>query len=106
MIYEAVRGYFTKEGESNPSAWRKLGAGAISGGIAQTCTYPLYANLEENQSTALMLILSVVTSFAVVSRSIPCPAWVTSTNQYSTLSELSSPKKALRVYTKASTPTY
>ncbi|KAI9658391.1 MAG: hypothetical protein M1821_002524 [Bathelium mastoideum] len=41
MTYEAVRGYFTKEGEANPSAWRKLGAGAISGAVSQTCTYPL-----------------------------------------------------------------
>ncbi|KAF2232985.1 mitochondrial carrier [Viridothelium virens] len=41
MTYEAVRGYFTKEGEANPSAWRKLAAGAISGAVSQTCTYPL-----------------------------------------------------------------
>lgn len=41
MIYEAVRTYFTPEGESSPSHVGKLGAGAISGGVAQTCTYPL-----------------------------------------------------------------
>lgn len=41
MIYESVRTYFTPEGEKDPSAFGKLGAGAISGGVAQTCTYPL-----------------------------------------------------------------
>ncbi|OAA54087.1 solute carrier family 25 member 42 [Niveomyces insectorum RCEF 264] len=40
MTYEAVRTYFTKEGEKNPNAVRKLAAGAISGAVAQTCTYP------------------------------------------------------------------
>ena len=40
MTYEFVRKYLTLEGEENPSAWRKLCAGAISGGFAQTCTYP------------------------------------------------------------------
>jgi solute carrier family 25 (mitochondrial phosphate transporter), member 23/24/25/41 len=41
MCYESLRGYFTAEGESQPSAWGKLGAGALAGAIAQTCTYPL-----------------------------------------------------------------
>ena len=41
MVYELLRGYFTKEGEQNPSSVRKLVAGAISGAVAQTCTYPL-----------------------------------------------------------------
>lgn len=41
MIYESVRTYFTPEGETAPSNFGKLGAGAISGGVAQTCTYPL-----------------------------------------------------------------
>jgi len=40
MTYELVRQYFTPEGEQNPSAWRKLAAGAISGAVAQTFTYP------------------------------------------------------------------
>ncbi|EFW99249.1 mitochondrial carrier protein [Grosmannia clavigera kw1407] len=40
MVYEAARKYLTKEGEQNPSAVRKLLAGAISGAVAQTCTYP------------------------------------------------------------------
>jgi len=40
MVYESVREYFTLEGEQNPSAVRKLLAGAISGAVAQTCTYP------------------------------------------------------------------
>lgn len=40
MVYESVRKYLTKEGEKNPSALRKLLAGAISGAVAQTCTYP------------------------------------------------------------------
>ena len=42
MCYEAVRTYFTPEGEKNPSTVGKLAAGAISGAFAQTCTYPLY----------------------------------------------------------------
>ena len=45
MTYEAVRKYFTPEGEKNPTAIGKLGAGAVSGAFAQTCTYPLYENL-------------------------------------------------------------
>lgn len=40
MVYEYVRQYLTLEGEQNPSAVRKLAAGAISGAVAQTCTYP------------------------------------------------------------------
>lgn len=40
MVYEAVRGYFTSPGEKNPPWYRKLAAGAISGAVAQTCTYP------------------------------------------------------------------
>ena len=41
MIYESVREYFTPEGSANPSSIGKLAAGAISGAVAQTCTYPL-----------------------------------------------------------------
>lgn len=40
MVYESVRKYLTPDGEENPSAARKLLAGAISGAVAQTCTYP------------------------------------------------------------------
>ncbi|KAL2198231.1 mitochondrial carrier domain-containing protein [Corynascus similis CBS 632.67] len=40
MTYEFVRQYLTLEGDQNPSAARKLVAGAISGAVAQTCTYP------------------------------------------------------------------
>ena len=45
MTYEWVRLYLTPEGDKNPSNWRKLIAGAISGALAQTCTYPLYGTL-------------------------------------------------------------
>lgn len=41
MVYEQVRQYLTPDGDKNPSAVRKLAAGAISGAVAQTCTYPL-----------------------------------------------------------------
>ncbi|PGH04755.1 hypothetical protein AJ79_06976 [Helicocarpus griseus UAMH5409] len=40
MTYESVRKYLTPEGDINPSPYRKLLAGAISGAVAQTCTYP------------------------------------------------------------------
>ncbi|KAL7622941.1 hypothetical protein AAE478_006620 [Parahypoxylon ruwenzoriense] len=40
MTYEFVRKYLTPEGDENPSAARKLLAGAVSGAVAQTCTYP------------------------------------------------------------------
>ncbi|KAF3492036.1 Lpz11p [Arthroderma uncinatum] len=40
MTYESIRKYLTPDGDSNPNAARKLLAGAISGGVAQTCTYP------------------------------------------------------------------
>jgi solute carrier family 25 phosphate transporter 23/24/25/41 len=41
MVYESARSLLTPEGEKNPNAVRKLLAGAISGAVAQTCTYPL-----------------------------------------------------------------
>lgn len=40
MVYEVARTFFTPAGEKNPSTLGKLGAGAISGAVAQTCTYP------------------------------------------------------------------
>ncbi|KAL2221435.1 putative mitochondrial carrier protein [Thermoascus aurantiacus ATCC 26904] len=40
MTYESVRRYLTPEGDKNPDPYRKLLAGAISGAVAQTCTYP------------------------------------------------------------------
>lgn len=40
MVYESFRKSLTPEGEKNPNALRKLLAGAMSGAIAQTCTYP------------------------------------------------------------------
>jgi hypothetical protein len=42
MVYESIRTYFTPVGDKNPVWYRKLAAGAISGAVAQTCTYPLY----------------------------------------------------------------
>lgn len=42
MVYESIRSYFTPAGDKNPVWYRKLAAGAISGAVAQTCTYPLY----------------------------------------------------------------
>jgi solute carrier family 25 (mitochondrial phosphate transporter), member 23/24/25/41 len=43
MVYESIRSYFTPVGDKNPVWYRKLAAGALSGAVAQTCTYPLYA---------------------------------------------------------------
>ncbi|PLN77474.1 putative mitochondrial carrier protein [Aspergillus taichungensis] len=40
MTYESVRTYLTPEGDKTPDPLRKLLAGAISGAVAQTCTYP------------------------------------------------------------------
>ncbi|KAI1113518.1 mitochondrial carrier domain-containing protein [Nemania sp. NC0429] len=40
MTYEFVRKYLTPEGDQHPNAARKLLAGAVSGAVAQTCTYP------------------------------------------------------------------
>ena len=42
MTYETVRKHLTPDGKENPNAIRKLAAGAISGAVAQTFTYPLY----------------------------------------------------------------
>lgn len=41
MVYEWARSYVTPEGEKNPGTMGKLLAGAVSGAVAQTCTYPL-----------------------------------------------------------------
>jgi solute carrier family 25 phosphate transporter 23/24/25/41 len=40
MVYELARTQFTPEGQKDPSAIGKLGAGAVSGAVAQTITYP------------------------------------------------------------------
>ncbi|KAI1434297.1 mitochondrial carrier domain-containing protein [Xylaria sp. CBS 124048] len=40
MTYEYVRKLLTPEGDQNPNAGRKLLAGAVSGAVAQTFTYP------------------------------------------------------------------
>ncbi|KAH8727872.1 mitochondrial carrier protein-like protein, partial [Phaeosphaeriaceae sp. PMI808] len=40
MVYEMARTQFTPEGQKDPSAIGKLGAGAVSGAVAQTITYP------------------------------------------------------------------
>ncbi|KAF2088516.1 solute carrier family 25 member 42 [Saccharata proteae CBS 121410] len=40
MVYETMRGFFTHEGDANPGVLGKLGAGAVSGAVAQTFTYP------------------------------------------------------------------
>lgn len=40
MVYEIARTQFTPEGQTDPNAFGKLAAGAVSGAVAQTCTYP------------------------------------------------------------------
>ncbi len=66
MTYEAMRQYLTPEGEKNPSNLRKLLAGAVSGAIAQTCTFPLYGTLLMLLETKL---ISTVMFFAAGSKS-------------------------------------
>jgi solute carrier family 25 phosphate transporter 23/24/25/41 len=39
-VYESMRRFVTPAGENDPSALGKLVAGAVSGAVAQTCTYP------------------------------------------------------------------
>ncbi|KAF2457378.1 mitochondrial carrier domain-containing protein [Lineolata rhizophorae] len=40
MVYETMRRIVTPEGQQNPGTLGKLGAGAVSGAVAQTFTYP------------------------------------------------------------------
>ncbi|KAF2195330.1 ADP,ATP carrier protein [Zopfia rhizophila CBS 207.26] len=40
MVYEIMRSQFTPEGQRDPGPFGKLAAGAVSGAVAQTCTYP------------------------------------------------------------------
>lgn len=40
MVYEIARTHFTRDGQKDPSAIGKLAAGAVSGAVAQTITYP------------------------------------------------------------------
>ncbi|EKV10688.1 Ribosomal protein L18 [Penicillium digitatum PHI26] len=61
MTYESVRKYLTPEGDKNPSSYRKLLAGAVSGAVAQTCTYPLSVLLFfELNAVKLTFVLSDV----------------------------------------------
>ena len=105
MTYESVRKYFTPEGEKNPSAVRKLAAGAVSGAVAQTCTYPLYAVAHVSRPSQ-MLISCTVTSSAEDSRSTPCPDWDTGINQYGMPLPSLSPKRASAGFTRALFPIF
>lgn len=53
--YEAMRKFMTPEGQANPSALGKLAAGAISGAVAQSVTYP-FEYVYPNQMQCKMLI--------------------------------------------------
>lgn len=53
MVYESIRTYFTPPGDKNPPWYRKLAAGAISGAVAQTCTYPLFVINIQSQGSQL-----------------------------------------------------
>ena len=60
MVYESIRSYFTPVGDKNPVWYRKLAAGAISGAVAQTCTYPLYVVPYDMSFSSLTLISDVL----------------------------------------------
>lgn len=60
MVYESIRTYFTPVGDKNPVWYRKLAAGALSGAVAQTCTYPLYVRELPLVPTSLMLSSDVL----------------------------------------------
>jgi hypothetical protein len=81
MTYESVRKYLTPEGDKNPSPYRKLLAGAISGAVAQTCTYPLLVLLFYLLSLAKPgeTDYSLVMYYVGASRSTQCLEWVTNT---------------------------
>lgn len=108
MVYESIRQAFTPEGDKNPSALRKLLAGAISGAVAQTCTYPLSVAPVVFSAFCCMsdFILNncIVTYYGDVSRSIPCQAWDTSTNPSLMQSVSLSFKRVLKDCTRASCP--
>ena len=84
MTYESARKYLTPEGDKNPSSCRKLLAGAVSGAVAQTCTYPLSVilfYLARLHQTDFSLVMSYVGD----SRSTQCREWVTNTLRFGML---------------------
>lgn len=62
--YEAMRKFMTPDGQANPTALGKLAAGAVSGAVAQSVTYPFeYVHLLSSCSlSGGMLILVIVCS--------------------------------------------
>lgn len=81
MTYESVRKYLTPEGDKNPSSYRKLLAGAISGAVAQTCTYPLSVLLFYWLKPCETDFFPLVMYYVDDSKSTQCREWVTNTPQ-------------------------
>lgn len=74
MVYEMARTFITPAGEKDPSTLGKLAAGATSGAVAQTCTYPLYAPASCWLRRCTILTKFAVMSFGEDSKSTRCPA--------------------------------
>lgn len=90
MTYESVRKYLTPDGEKNPNSYRKLLAGAISGAVAQTCTYPLFVFFLPRSGCVFEACgtdTHLVMYCAVASKLTQCPEWATNIARYGTQSE-------------------
>lgn len=82
MVYESIRTYFTPVGDKSPVWYRKLAAGAISGAVAQTCTYPLYVR----KTLRVMRFLLLICNSDVLRRRFQINSMPGMGNQYTSIS--------------------